>query len=82
MREGITKEDLQVREREEFYPPRFNIFLAASQRDATLSDGKVLFKGATDNLKFDIYLDLPDTEKVTAPIVSSLPGRNMVHFKR
>ena len=61
MRERITEEELQAQEREEFYPPRFQIFLATSQRGATLSDGRIEIRGALNCLKFDIYLDSSET---------------------
>ena len=62
VREKITEEELQAQEREEFYPPRFQIFLATSQRGATLSDGRIEFRGALNCLKFDMYLDCSETE--------------------
>ena len=56
--------ELKARENEEFYPPKFRLFLSCSQRDATLSDARIEFRGTTSDPEFGIYLDVPDTDTV------------------
>ena len=53
---------MEAKEDEDFYPPRFEVFLASSPKDPTLSDAKIRFKGADHDLQYDIYLDLPDPD--------------------
>ena len=42
---------------DEFYPPQFEVFFVSYKENATLSDGKVSFKGATTDIEFDTHLD-------------------------
>ena len=60
VRERTAVEQIQVQEDREFYPPRFQVFLAGT--DPTLSDGSIRFKGADCDLQYDIYLELPDQD--------------------
>ena len=53
---------------DDFYPPRFEVFLASSSKNLTLSDGSIRFKGADCDLQYDMYLDLPDQD--TGPSAS------------
>ena len=67
-------EEIQRREDKDFYPPRFQVFLASSPKDPTLSDGSIRFEGADSGLQYDIYLDLPDPDTLpsdTPPCMSS-----------
>ena len=58
----LSEDELKAQENEEFYPPSIRLFLSCSQRDATLSDAKIDFKGTTTDPEFDIYLDVPENE--------------------
>ena len=67
-------EQMKMQEDKDFYPPRFQVFLASSPKDPTLSDGSIRFKGADSGLRYDIYLDLPDQDtgpSTTPPCMSS-----------
>ena len=55
-------------ERRDFYPPRFQVFLASSPKDTTLSDAKIKFKGAECDLHYDIYLDPPNPYAHCTPV--------------
>ncbi|CAI8001528.1 hypothetical protein GBAR_LOCUS3209 [Geodia barretti] len=59
VRKRTLPEDLQVAEHRDFYPPRFQIFLAPSPKDPTLRGGRIKLKGARSDLQYDIYLDPP-----------------------
>ena len=56
----LSEYELKAQENEDFYPPRFRLFLCCSQQDATLSDAKIEFRGTTTDPEFDIYLDILD----------------------
>ena len=64
VRSKTAEDHLQEQESRGFYPPRFQIFLASTPKDPTLSDAKIKFKGAEKNLHHDIFLDFPECESV------------------
>ena len=64
VRNRTAEDHLQEQERRGFYPPRFQIFLASTPQDPSLTDAKIKFKGTESSLRYDIYLDLPDCEPV------------------
>ena len=70
-RKRISEEELQFRECKDLYPPRFRVFFSCSHRDATLSDAKIAFIGATNDPEFDIFLEAPDCDELSAQ-----PSRN------
>ena len=74
VRKRTAVKEMEAQEDEDFYPPRFEVFLASSPKDPTLSDGSIRFKGADRDLQYDIYLDLPDQDtgpSATPPCMSS-----------
>ena len=44
---------------DKFYPPRFEGYFAPLREKATLDDGKIVFKGATCDIVYNIDLDCP-----------------------
>ena len=71
IREDVTEEELQILQSDEFYPPRFEVFFASFRENATLSDAKISFSGATTDIVFDIHLDVPDhinPQPATVPV--------------
>ena len=54
----LSEEELECLQSDEFYPPRFEVFFASFQENATLSDGKIAFRGATTDIEFNVHLDL------------------------
>ena len=64
VKKSTSVEQMKVLEDNDFYPPRFQVFLAPSPRDPTLSGAKIRFKGADCDLQYNILLDLPDPDKL------------------
>ena len=64
IRKRTAEDVLRDQECKGFYPPRFQVFLASSPKNATLSDAKIKFKGAQNDLPYDIYLDVPQPSEV------------------
>ena len=67
IRKRTAEDVLRDQECKGFYPPRFQVFLASSPKNVTLSDAKIKFKGAQNDLPYDIYLDVPQQSDVPAP---------------
>ena len=70
VRKRTAVEEMEAQEHNDFYPPRFEVFLVSSPKDPTLSGAKIRFKGADCGLQYDIHLDLPDQD--TGPSASPL----------
>jgi hypothetical protein len=75
VRERMSEKDLQEEECKDFYPPRFRVFLflSSTQKNATLNDAKIKFRGAIEDPEFDICLDLPDSETIPNGGCTPLP---------
>ena len=69
----LSQGELECLQSDDFYPPRFDVFFASFQENATLSDGKIAFRGATSNIEFNIHLDLPHPR--TRPVASHAPSK-------
>ena len=67
VRGRISEEDLQCLQSDDFYPPRFQVFFVSFKDNATLSDGKIAFNGATSDLEFDIHLNSQHSRNTTSP---------------
>ncbi|CAI8057378.1 hypothetical protein GBAR_LOCUS31267 [Geodia barretti] len=67
----LSQGELECLKSDDFYPPRFDVFFASFQENATLSDGKIAFRGATSDIEFNIHLDLPHPR--TRPVASHAP---------
>ena len=72
VKEDISEGELLCLQSDEFYPPRFEVFFASFKENATLSDGKIAFNGATSGIKFNLDLDLPD---ITSPPLTPHAGK-------
>ena len=72
VRKRTLPEDLQVAEHRDFYPPRFQIFLAPSPKDPTLRGGRIKLKGARSDLQYDIYLDPPPSSIIPNGIMGTI----------
>ncbi|CAI8051843.1 hypothetical protein GBAR_LOCUS28378 [Geodia barretti] len=55
----LTEGELNTLKSDKFYPPRFEGYFASFRENATLDDGKIVFKGATSDIVYDIHLDCP-----------------------
>jgi hypothetical protein len=72
VRKRTSREDLQAAEHRDFYPPRFQIFLAPSPKDPTLRGGRIKLKGARSDLQYDIYLDPPPSSIIPNGIMGTI----------
>ena len=54
----LSQGELECLRSDEFYPPRFDIFFASFQESSTLSDGNIAFRGAINDIEFNVYLDI------------------------
>ena len=59
-------------EQRDFYPPRFQVFLASSgsNTSTTLSGANIKFRGADRDLQYDIYLNPPNPDSQNPPVTS------------
>ena len=67
---GLSKGELECLQSDEFYPPRFRVYIASLQKNAILSGGKIAFGGATTDIEFDIHL--PPDPLVSPPTLSCM----------
>ena len=67
----LSQGELECLQSDEFYPPRFRVYIASLQENAIFSGGKIAFRGATTDIEFDIHLT-PDplTSPATPPGMS------------
>ena len=80
----LSEEELECLQSDEFYPPRFEVFFASVQENATLSDGKIAFRGATTDIEFNVHLDLPSpitpTSSLPVPVPKVSSRSTQQHF--
>ena len=69
----LSQGELECLKSDDFYPPRFDVFFASFQENATLSDGKIAFRGATSDIEFNIHLDVPHPR--TRPVAIHAPSK-------
>ncbi|CAI8025142.1 hypothetical protein GBAR_LOCUS14554 [Geodia barretti] len=68
----ISAKTMKKREKDDLYPPRFEMFFVSSKENATFSGGKIAFRGATSGIKFDIHLDSPETPRPVAASAATI----------
>ena len=66
----LTEGELNTLKSDKFYPPRFEGYFASFRENATLDDGKIVFKGATSDIVYDIHLDCPTAIPAIKGIIS------------
>ena len=59
LKRRLSEGKLDALKSDKFYPPRFEGYFASYKANATLDDGKIMFKGATSDIVFDLHLDCP-----------------------
>ena len=55
----LSDGELNTLRNDKLYPPRFEGYFAPFREKATLDDGKIVFKGATSDIVYNIDLDCP-----------------------
>lgn len=67
----MSKEELQEREEEGTYPPRFKIYFVSTVKEPTLSGGKITIGGTMEDLIYSINLQeegrVPPPEQEQCP---------------
>ena len=64
---SLSEEDKERLQNDEFYPPRFRVYIASLQENAILSGGKIAFRGATTDIEFGIHLPPDPLVSPTTP---------------
>jgi hypothetical protein len=69
----LSEGELNTLMSDKFYPPRFEGYFACFRANATLDDGKIVFKGATSDIVYDIHLDCPTAIPAKEAVDMSTP---------
>ena len=77
VKKRLSQGEQECLQSDDFYPPRFDMFFASFQENATLSDGKIAFRGATSDIEFNIHLDLSHPR--TRAVASHAPSKLLTH---